>query len=37
MQFIEMSGKTLARVISDDELSPAQLAEVVEDVTNLAT
>ena len=28
MQFIEMSGKTLARVISDDELSPAQLAKV---------
>jgi hypothetical protein len=28
MQFIEMSGKTLARIISDDELSPDQLAKV---------
>jgi hypothetical protein len=28
MEFVEMSGKTLARVISDDELSPEQLAEV---------
>ena len=27
MQFIEMSGKTLARIISDDELSPEQLAQ----------
>jgi len=28
MKFIEMSGKALARVISDDELSPEQLAKV---------
>jgi hypothetical protein len=26
MQFIEMSGKTLRRVVSDDEFSPEQLA-----------
>ncbi len=28
MQFIEMTGKTLLRVVSDDELSPENLAEV---------
>lgn len=28
MQFIEMSGKTLLRVVSDDELSPEQLAKI---------
>jgi hypothetical protein len=28
MQFIEMSGKTLQRVISDDELNPDELAEL---------
>ncbi len=28
MQFIEMSGKTLQRVVSDDEFSPEQLAQV---------
>lgn len=28
MKFIEMSGKMLARVVSDDELSPEQLAKV---------
>ena len=26
MEFIEMSGKTLARVVSDDEFSPDELA-----------
>jgi hypothetical protein len=28
MQFIEMSGKTLQRIISDDELHPDELAEL---------
>lgn len=28
MQFIEMSGSTLRRVVSDDELSPEQLAKI---------
>jgi hypothetical protein len=28
MRFIEMSGKTLRRVISDDEFSPEQLAQI---------
>ena len=28
MQFIEMSGRTLQRVVSDDELSPEQLAGI---------
>jgi hypothetical protein len=28
MQFIEMSGKTLQRVVSDDEFSPEQLAQI---------
>ena len=28
MQFIEMSGKTLVKVVSDDEFSPEDLAEV---------
>ena len=28
MEFIEMSGRVLARVVSDDELSPEQLASV---------
>lgn len=28
MQFIEMSGKTFARVVSDDELSPEELSKV---------
>ena len=28
MEFIEMTGKTLVRVLSDDELSPNELAEV---------
>jgi hypothetical protein len=28
MQFIEMSGKTLQRVIRDDELHPHELAEL---------
>jgi hypothetical protein len=28
MQFIEMSGRTLQRVVSDDELSPEQLAKI---------
>jgi len=28
MQFIEMSGKMLFKVVSEDELSPDQLAEV---------
>ena len=28
MQFIEMSGKTLKKVISGDELSPEQLREM---------
>ena len=28
MQFIEMSGKTLLRVVSDDEFSPEQLAQI---------
>jgi hypothetical protein len=28
MQFIEMSGKTLGRIISDDELHPDELAEL---------
>ena len=28
MEFIEMSGKILARVVGDDELSPEQLAKV---------
>lgn len=28
MQFIEMSGKTLQRVVSDDELHPDELAEL---------
>ena len=28
MEFIEMSGETLQRVVSDDELSPEQLAKV---------
>lgn len=27
MQFIEMSGKTLQRIVSDDELHPDELAE----------
>ena len=27
MQFIEMSGKTLARLVADDEFSPEELAE----------
>lgn len=27
MQFIEMSGKTLLRIIKDDELTPQQLAD----------
>ncbi len=26
MQFIEMSGKTLARLVADDEFSPEELA-----------
>ena len=28
MQFIEMTGKTLQRLISDDELHPDELAEL---------
>jgi hypothetical protein len=28
MRFIEMSGKTLLRVVSDDEFSPEQLAKI---------
>jgi hypothetical protein len=28
MQFIEMSGRTLQRVVSDDELSPEQLVKI---------
>lgn len=28
MEFIEMSGDTLAKVVSDDELSPEELAGV---------
>lgn len=28
MQFIEMSGKMLQRVVSDDEFSPEQLAQI---------
>jgi len=28
MEFIEMTGKTLVRVLSDDELSPNDLTEV---------
>ncbi|MBU4271934.1 MAG: hypothetical protein KKE86_16505 [Planctomycetes bacterium] len=28
MQFIEMSGKTLQRVVSDDELHPNELAKL---------
>jgi hypothetical protein len=28
MQFIDMSGKTLMRVIEDDELHPKELAEL---------
>jgi hypothetical protein len=28
MQFIEMSGKTLQRIISDDELHPDELAKL---------
>jgi hypothetical protein len=28
MQFIEMSGKTLQRVVSDDELHPNELAQL---------
>ncbi len=28
MEFIEMSGKTLQRVVSDDEFSPEQLAQI---------
>jgi len=28
MQFIEMSGKTLQRVVSDDELHPHELAQL---------
>jgi hypothetical protein len=28
MRFIEMSGKTLRRVVSDDEFSPEQLASI---------
>jgi hypothetical protein len=28
MQFIEMSGKTLQRIISDDELHPDELKEL---------
>ena len=28
MQFIEMSGKALRRIISDDELHPDELAEL---------
>jgi len=28
MQFIELSGKTLQRIISDDELHPDELAEL---------
>lgn len=28
MQFIEMSGKMLQRVVSDDEFSPEQLAKI---------
>ncbi len=28
MQFIEMSGKTLTRVVSDNEFSPEDLAKV---------
>jgi hypothetical protein len=28
MQFIEMSGKTLRRIVSDDELHPDELAEL---------
>jgi hypothetical protein len=28
MRFIEMSGKTLRRVISDDEFSPEQLVQI---------
>jgi hypothetical protein len=28
MQFIEMSGKTLQRIISDDELHPDELVEL---------
>ena len=28
MQFIEMSGKTLQRIVSDDELHPGELAKL---------
>ncbi len=28
MEFIEMSGKTLAKVVGDDEFSPDELAQV---------
>lgn len=28
MQFIEMSGKTLRRIVSDDEFHPDELAEL---------
>jgi hypothetical protein len=28
MQFIEMSGKTLQRIVSDDELHPDELAKL---------
>ena len=28
MEFIEMSGKTLLRVVSDDELKPEELAKI---------
>ena len=28
MQFIEMSGKAFARIVSDDELSPEELRQV---------
>jgi hypothetical protein len=28
MQFVEMSGKTLRQIISDDELHPDELAEL---------
>lgn len=28
MEFIEMSGKTLRRIVSDDELHPDELAEL---------
>jgi hypothetical protein len=28
MQFIELSGKTLRRIVSDDELHPDELAEL---------